>query len=366
MTKIPKTMRAFVLTGHGEMDRLEYHTDWPVPAVGPNQVLIRVKACGLNNTDVNTRTAWYSKGVSGKTTGEAFDGAEDNDAGWGGAAIQFPRIQGIDISGVAVAVGEGADPSIIGKRVLVDLWMRDHSDPLNYEKAEVFGSECDGGFAEYTVMDYRNLVTIDSHLSDEQLATFSCAYITAENMLNRANVVAGDRVLITGASGGVGSALVQLVQRRGAIAVAMCAESKQHRLAQLKPAAMLPRFPENLKQALMDSTGHDQVDVVADIVGGSGWADLIEVLVRGGRYTCAGAIAGPMVEMDLRTFYLRDLTFTGATVAPPGVLGDVAGYIERGEIVPLLAASYPLAQLKEAQAAFIAKAHAGNIVVTMD
>ena len=80
----------------------------------------------------------------------------------------------------------------------------------------------------------------------------------------------------------------------------------------------------------------------------------------------AGAIAGPIVELDLRTFYLRDLTFTGATIVPPGVFADLVGYIERGEIEPLLAATYPLADLRSAQEAFIDKDHVGNIAVTMD
>jgi len=88
---IPPTMRAVVLTGHGGLDRLEYRTDWPTPTPGPGEVLVKVHACGLNNTDVNTRTAWYSKAVSGATTGGALDTAEDEDATWGGAPITFPR-----------------------------------------------------------------------------------------------------------------------------------------------------------------------------------------------------------------------------------------------------------------------------------
>jgi len=102
------------------------------------------------------------------------------------------------------------------------------------------------------------------------------------------------------------------------------------------------------------------------VVGGELWPRLIDALARGGRYTCAGAIAGPIVEFDLRTFYLRDLTFTGATIVPPGVFADLVGYIERGEIGPLLAATYPLKELAAAQEAFIAKRHVGNIAVTMD
>ena len=185
-------------------------------------------------------------------------------------------------------------------------------------------------------------------------------------MLNRANVGAGDRVLIPGASGGVGSALIQLANRRGATTIAMASESKQEQVLAVGPSAILSRSPANLKQALRDAIGHDTVTVLADVVGGDGWPAMIDAIARGGRYTCAGAIAGPMVYFDLRTFYLRDLTFTGATIVPSGVFADLVGYIERGEIQPLLADTYPLEKLHDAQRAFIDKQHVGNIVVTMD
>ncbi|NNJ75241.1 MAG: zinc-binding dehydrogenase [Anderseniella sp.] len=358
---IPDKMKAFVLTGHGDMDKLVYHTDWPVPVAGKGEVLIKVNACGLNNTDVNTRTAWYSKGVSENTTGGAFDSADDDDATWGGAPITFPRIQGADVCGTVVA---GPD-SLMGRRVLIETWMRDWNDPLNMAKTGYFGSECDGGFAEYVKIDQRNVHAIDSTLSDAELATFATSWVTAENMLNRANVTDGDIVLIPGASGGVGSALIQLANRRGATTIAMASRSKHDAVAGFEPDAILERAPDNLKKGLRQVIGRDTVSVVADVVGGDYWPQLIDVLDRGGRYTCAGAIAGPMVELDLRTFYLRDLTFTGATIVPPGLFADLVGYIERGEVKSALAATYPLERLHDAQRVFIDKKHTGNIVVTM-
>ncbi len=364
-SQIPETMRAMVLTGHGGFDKLVYREDVPTPRPGPGELLIKVYACGLNNTDVNTRTAWYSKGVTDETTGGAFDTAEEEDATWGGAAITFPRIQGADAAGTVVAAGEGADAGLIGKRVLIDVWLRDWNDPLNMDKCGYFGSECDGGFAAFTKADQRNVHPIESDLSHAELATFATSYVTAENMLNRAQVGQGDRVLIPGASGGVGSALIQLAKRRGATAIAMASQAKWDSVKAVGADALLPRAPAELKAALKEATGSENVTVVADVVGGDIWPALIDSLARGGRYSCAGAIAGPMVKFDLRTFYLRDLTFTGATVVPPGVFADLVGYIARGEIKPLLAASYPLENLVEAQQAFIDKKHTGNIVVTL-
>lgn len=363
--KVTETMRAVVLTGHGDLDKLEFHADWQRPVAGPGQVLIKVGAAGLNNTDVNTRTAWYSKGVTDATTGGAFSGAGDADASWGGKSIVFPRIQGADVCGRAVAVGPGVDASIIGRRVLIDTMLRDWDDPMNMQRMGYFGSECDGGFAEYTVADARNVHAIESDLLDVELAAFPTAYTMAENMLRRAEVGEGDTVLISGASGGVGSALIQLANRRGARTVALYGADKLDAVRAVGPSAVLPRAPEDLKAALKQAIGSETVSVVADVVGGPVWPRLIDVLSRGGRYTCAGAIAGPVVELDLRTLYLRDLTFTGATVVPPGVFTDLVGYIERGEIRPLVAETYPLERLHDAQRAFIAKRHIGNIVIAM-
>ena len=357
---LPITMRAMVTMGHGDLDRMVLHTDWPRPDPAEGDVLIRVGACGLSNTDVNTRSGWYSKTVTEATTGGAFEKVGENDPTWGGAPITFPRIQGADVCGEIVAVGTGVDPSRIGERVITDGWLRDTADPDDMNKTGYFGSEREGGFAEYTTTPARNALAVTSDLSDAELATFSCSYSTAEGMLTRAQVGPDDTVLIPGASGGVGGALVQLAKRRGARVIAMASDAKHKDVAVLYPDKILPRAPKNLRAAL----GDEKITVVADIVGGPYWPVLIDVLERGGRYTCSGAIAGPMVELDLRTFYLRDLTFTGSTVITPEVMPNLIRYIENGEIKPALAATYPLDQLREAQAAFIAKKHTGNIVVT--
>lgn len=358
-----RTMKGVQTTGLGGLDKLNYRSDLPVPVPTPGEVLIQVGACGLNNTDINTRSGWYSKDVTEATTGDAYSKVNDGDSTWGGSGIKFPRIQGADVCGTVAAVGDGVDESLIGKRVISDNWLRDPDDPTNMDKTGYFGSERDGGYAEYTTIPVPNVGVVESDLSDAELATFSCSYSTAEGMLNRANVGPGDRVLITGASGGVGSALIQLVKRRGAMAIAMASEAKHEALQALEPDVLLPRAPENLPAALAAATGHSDVTVVADIVGGPYFPTLIDALTRGGRYTCSGAIAGPIVDLDLRTFYLRDLTFTGSTVIPPHVFTDLVGYIERGEVKPLVAKTFPLSEIKAAQEAFIAKEHIGNIVV---
>jgi len=356
---IPQTMKAMVTMGHGDFDRLVWHEDWPVPHAASGEVLVRVGACGLNNTDINTRTGWYSKTVSEATTGGAYESVGRDDPSWGGAAVTFPRIQGADVCGEIVAVGAGVDPARIGERVITDNWLRPADDPLDKDRTGYYGSEHDGGFAEYATIPAQNALAVRSALSDAELATFSCSYSTAEGMLTRARVAAGDTILVPGASGGVGGAVVQLAKLRGARVIAMASEAKHAEVAALGADRLLPRDAGDLKAALADET----ITVVADVVGGAIWPALIDVLARGGRYTCSGAIAGPMVDFDLRTFYLRDLTFTGSTVIDQEVMPRLVSYIEAGKVKPVLAATYPLAQLHEAQRAFIAKAHTGNIVV---
>ncbi len=373
----PATMHAMVTMGHGDMDQMVFHQDWPCPTPATGQVLVKVGACGLNNTDVNTRAGWYSKAVSTATKAGGHAQIDDTDPSWGGAPISFPRIQGADICGNIVAVGEGVDRARIGQRILSDCWLRDPDVPTDKNKTGYMGSECDGGFAQYTVMPEQNAIAINTPLSDAELATFSCSYSTAEGMLSRAEVGKTDTVLIPGASGGVGSALVQLAKHRGARVLAMTSPDKEAGLLALGADRILPRpklsdngsleaniaLESGLETSLKEVLEAENITVLADVVGGPAWPHLLDCLQRGGRYTCSGAIAGPMVELDLRTLYLRDLTFTGSTVIGLDVMPRLVSYIEAGSVKPLLAASYPLAELHTAQRAFIAKKHIGNIVV---
>lgn len=345
---IPATMRGVLLTGHGGPERLEWREDLPVPAPGPGDVLIRVGAAALNNTDINTRTAWYSKGD-----------AEDADATWSGTPLAFPRIQGADVAGEIVAVGEGVDAGRIGERVLVEPCLREANGHA-LETPWYFGSECDGGFAEYARVAARHACRIDSGLTDVELASFPCAYSTAENMLTRANVRANEAVLVTGASGGVGSAAVQLAKARGARVVAVTAPAKAQALKDLGADDVADRNAD-----YVEAFGRNGVDVVLDLVAGPRWPSLLEALRPGGRYAVSGAIAGPLVELDVRTLYLKDLSLFGCTVLEPEVFPNLVKRIESGQIRPLVAATYPLREIAAAQAAFEDKTYTGKIVMTV-
>ncbi|MGB1236478.1 MAG: alcohol dehydrogenase family protein [Planktomarina sp.] len=356
---IPTTMTGVYLTGHGGIEMLDYRTDIPVPVAGRGEVLINVTASGMNNTDINTRVGWYSKSVTTATNdggAGGFDGADDDDAAWSGTPLQLPRIQGADICGYIVAVGEDVDPARIGERVIVRTMMRAGADFRPFE-CWTMGSECDGGFAQFNKIHAVEAYKVDCDWSDAELASIPCAYSTAENMLHRAGVGA-ERVLITGASGGVGSAAVQLAKRRGAHVTAVCGAAKGDDVLALGADRVVDRNAD-----LVAELGMSCVDVVIDLVAGDGFPALLEVLRTGGKYATSGAIGGPICEIDIRTLYLKDLTLFGCTFQDDIVFENLVKYIEAGEIRPVVAKAYPLFDIAKAQTDFLSKTHTGKLVL---
>lgn len=346
---IPTQMQAYVLTGFGSYDKLELRDNVPVPTAQAHEVLIKVSACGINNTDIWTREGAY--------------GASE-EAGWQGGGFSFPRIQGADAVGHIVAVGQAVDSARIGQRVMVNPSIYAHTAQPLFDATYV-GSEHDGGFAQYMAVPSSNALLINSPYSDAELATFMIAYQTAEHMLDKAQVNSQDVVLVTGASGGVGSALVQLALIRGAHVIVQVGKGKEQPLLDLGVAGVLYRdemaTPELIKAKFPGLT----VTVVADIVAGSQVPALLECLAVGGRYVTAGAIAGPMVTLDWRKVYLKHLSILGATMGSAKHAQAIVQYIENGQLKPLLAKAYPLAQLVQAQKDFKEKAFFGKLVVTV-
>ncbi|APW65309.1 MULTISPECIES: alcohol dehydrogenase family protein [Arcobacteraceae] len=346
MNKIPKTMKAMLMIGNGDYDKLEYVTNYETPIPKENEVLIQVKAAGVNNTDINTRIGWYSKNDN-----------NPEDASWGGESLNFPRIQGADVCGYIVAVGKNIDEKRIGQRVLIEPSLQ----KINGEQLEnpwYFGSECDGGFAQFTVISNEHAHEIKSDYTDIELASFPCSYSTSENLLTRAHVNENDIVLVSGASGGVGSATVQLACARGAKVIAITSPSKFEEILALGASKVISR-DDNLVEVL----GENSVTVVIDLVAGKKWNEFLDVLKPHGRYAVSGAIAGPIVELDLRTLYLKDLSFFGCTILEKEVFPNLIKRIEKKEIKPLVAKTFELENIVVAQKEFLTKKHIGKIVL---
>ncbi|NOH97525.1 alcohol dehydrogenase family protein [Vibrio sp. 99-70-13A1] len=347
MNTVPSEMKGLQLVGHGGPEMLDFNELIPVPQPSKNDVLVRVTAAGVNNTDINTRIGWYSKSD------------DSDDASWSGEALKFPRIQGADVCGIIAAVGSNVSKERIGERVLIEPCLREVNSK-ELESPWYYGSECDGGFAEYTVIASQHAFAIDSDLTDSELASFPCSYSTAENMLTRSVVTAKDTVLISGASGGVGSAAIQLAKARGAYVIAITSPSKNQQILDLGADKVIPRNA-NLVEAL----GENSVNVVVDLVAGDQWPQFLQVLKPGSRYAVSGAIAGPLVELDVRTLYLKDLSFFGCTVLEPEVFPNVVKCIEEKKIKPIVAQTFPLQEVAAAQDTFLKKDHVGKIVLTV-
>ena len=283
MTGLPATMSGVQLAGHGGPEMLVWRDDIPVPRPGVGEVLVKVLAAGVNMTDINTRLGWYGQG-------------EGRAAGWAGE-MAFPRIQGGDLCGRVVALGDG--------------------------------------------------------VTDVAIGAMPCAYGTAHNLLTRAAVAVGERVLVTGASGGVGLAAVQLALLRGAEVTAQCSLPKSAPLRAIG-ATILPR------DAIPRAQGFD---VVIDIVGGEGFQDRLDALRPGGRYATSGAVGGPMVKGDLRRIYLNDLTIYGATHQPREVFAGLVTIINTARIRPVVSKTYPLRDIALAQADLAAGRYPGKLVL---
>ncbi len=352
VSRLPQTMCGVQLTRHGGPEALVWREDIPVPAPGPGEVLVRVLAAGVNNTDINTRIGWYAAEVTSAT--DAVDGAVGIEAGGWSGALDFPLIQGGDICGRVVALGAGVAAPDLGARVICpNVDPRPTADnPVGYV---VPGSEFDGGFAQYCLLRAGDLYDVSaSPLSDIEIGAMPCAYGTAAALLARGGAGVGTRLLVSGASGGVGMASVQIAAHRGAEVTGITTAAKAAAVRAAGAARVIGRDEAPPEAAF---------DAVVDVVGGPAWPALIAALKPGGTYAVSGAIAGPIVEMDLRQVYLRDLTLRGSTYQPPEVFAELVALINAGAIRPLVSKTYSLDRIAEAQEDFQSKHYPGKLVL---
>ena len=329
-------MKAVVTTGNGGFDKLHYR-EVPMPELGAGEVLIKVLAAGVNNTEINTRLGWYSGG------------------GWH-IPTPFPFIQGTDCCGIVTQTFDSAHAALVGKRVLVRPCMR--PDGFNSMLNIWMGSDFDGAFAQYVKVPASEVFPIKSSWTDAELGSIPCSYGSAENMVQRARVTSGEHVLVAGASGGVGSAVVQLAKVRGATVTAIVGKSKMDEVLSIGADFVVDRDSD-----LVSELGEERFDVVIDNVGGPHFAGELNTLKRGGRYASSGAIGGPLVNLDLRTMYLKDLTLIGCTAWDEPVFPQLVSYIESHRIKPLVAKTFPLEDIVHAQQEFLEKKHVGKFVL---
>lgn len=361
-----RTMLAAVLTGHGGPEQLEVRDDVPVPRPAADEVLVQVGAAAVNNTDLWTRQGAYGR-----------EDDPDAVAGWKGTPLEFPRIQGGDVVGIVTEAGDDVDGAIVGRRVLLDptFYAADEDGSDDAERAThdhlgdeptleaVLGSELDGGFAEYVVIaaDHAHDVT-ESPLSDEQLACLPIAYGTATGMLERAQLRAEEAVLVTGASGGVGLALVELARARGARVIALTSAGHEEAVRSAGAAHTVLRDDDAVPDRIR-AAAEGPLAVVADVVGGWVFEELFGLLGTGGRWVTCGAVADPIVSLDLRTLYLQRRRLIGSTMHTPAQFRRLLDDARHGRIDPQVARTDPLTEIHTAQAAFADGDHVGKLVL---
>lgn len=338
------------MTRHGGPDALEVR-NVTAPTPGAGEVLVAVRAAGVNNTDIWTREGAYG-----------LAGDPEAPAGWRHVPIATPRIQGADVCGVVEAVGPDGDAALVGRRVIIDPARYDGAG-VDAQPDDILGSERDGGFAELVVAREAEVHDVTaSPLDDTELAALPIAYGTAMGMLDRARAVPGERLVATGASGGVGLALVQLGAAIGLDVIAVSTEDKAELLLEQGARAVVDRRSPSIAEEVRRTAG-GPVEVVADVVGGSLFSVWPTVLSRRGRIVVAGAIAGPVVRLDLRLLYLEQREIIGSTMHTRPQFERLAGLARAGSLSPVVARRFPLERIHDAQEALRAPETVGKIVI---
>ena len=365
---IPETMAAMQLTGHGDIDKLVYRDDVPTPWPRPGEVLVRVTATAKNNTDRKAREGLYPT-KKGEVTSFQIGGA---------LTLRFPRIQGADIVGRVAAVGEGVDAARIGERGLLDfnIYAGDRRD-INLTP-DYYGHGADGGFAEYVAVpaDQFHAVERDG-LADAELAAMGmCSYQTALHMLTAAGVGEGELVLVTGASGGVGTALIQLCRILGATPYALSTPDKASALTALGAEAVFDRSDKDgLLDAVRRKTGDRPIDAVMDLVGGEMTDRFIDTMIFDmkrrrsyPRLSIAGASGGNVSEIMWTRVYLYQVQICGVSHGTRDEADMLVRWIREGQLKPVLHAAFKLSELHEAERYFVdrGKGFLGKVVIVPD
>jgi NADPH:quinone reductase-like Zn-dependent oxidoreductase len=359
-------MAAMLLTGHGGTDKLVYHEDVPVRWPGRGEVLVKVTATAKNNTDRKAREGLYPTKDKGDVTSFAMGGSP---------TLTFPRIQGADVAGRVIAVGEGVDEGRIGDRGLLDFNLyADERRDINLTP-DYYGHGADGGFAEYIAVPSDQFHAVPNpELADAELAAMGmCSYQTAVHMLNAAGVKSGERVLVTGASGGVGTALIQLCRVMGAIPYALSRQDKADALIELGAEAVLDRSDmEGFVDRVRDATNGEPIDAVMDLVGGTMTDRFIDTMIfdmrRRATYprlSIAGASGGNLSEIMWTRIYLYQVQIFGVSHGTREEAEQLIEWIRGGRLRPVLHAAFRLSDLRAAEDYFVNRGSGflGKIVI---
>src|SRR5579863_2382730 len=343
-------MKAIVYTEHGGPEVLRY-TDAPEPQIGPNEVLVRVRACALNHLDL-----WLRRGIPGMP-------------------IPLPHIPGSDIAGEVAKVGETVSGVKVGAKVLLQPGISDGTCEQclagrdNFcRQYSLFGQMHDGGCAEYVKSPAVNVLPIPGKLSFEEAAAIPLVFLTAWHMLfGRAQLRAGETVLVLGAGSGVGSAAIQLAKNTGARVIATAgSEAKLAKAKELGADEVIDHSKQKISAEVKRMTNRRGVDVVFEHVGVATWDDSIYSLAAGGRLVTCGNTTGYDAKLDLRYLFTRQLSILGSFMGSKAEMFPVLELFNRGLLKPVIDTVMPLAECAAAHERLEHREQFGQIVLKVE
>ncbi|KGX89759.1 zinc-binding dehydrogenase [Pontibacillus marinus] len=343
-------MKAVQVEGYGGLEQLQYvEKDTPTPKEG--EVLIEVKACGINNTEIWMREGAY--GTGGKS-------------GWRPEGVQFPRIPGSDITGKVVEAGSGVNEDIVGQDVVLFPFTSSGEKGEEHisEDMSFIGSEYDGGYAEYVVWPAELCFPMPLSTYPES-AAFSVSGMTAWHMVEEAQIQEGETVMVTGANGGVGSLNVQIAsQVFGAKVIAIVGDLKlEDKLKELGATHVLSYKSDQLKEEILEAN-NGPIDAVLDVVGDALFNTSLQVLKKGGRFCTSGSAGGQKTELDFRTMYLKHITLIGSVLGTREEFKKLMDAVSEEKVKPIIDRTFPLEQARDAQSYFKEAGKMGKIILT--
>ena len=336
-------MRAVAVHEHGGPDHLVFEANYPDPTPGPGDVIVRVKACSLNYHDIFTRR------------------------GMPGIKLDLPVVPGLDLAGEIAEVGPDVEGWNVGDRVLVD--------PRNRVEHKLQGENVDGGLAEYSKAKAHQLVPIPDGVSFAEAASLPVAYGTAHRMMvTIGKVKAGEKVLVLGASGGVGTGALLLAKNAGAEVVAAgSSEEKLARLEELGADHTIDYTKEEFHKAIYALYGKPHrreygggCDVVVNFTGGDTWVPSFKSLGRGGRLLTCGATSGPYATANVNRVFWSQLEIVGSTMATPGEAETVLELVWDGTFEPRIRETLPMSETGRAHELLENREGFGKVVVIPD
>ncbi|WP_052947562.1 zinc-binding dehydrogenase [Aneurinibacillus tyrosinisolvens] len=350
---LPKTMRAVVIREHGGPEVLQIE-EVPVPVPGPGEVLIKVETTALNHLDIFAREGLKGPGVP---------------------KITLPHVSGVDVAGRVVYYG----PSIpgqkkhidSGERVLINpaigcgecRWCR-QGEPSMCPDYHILGEHCWGGLAEYVAAPARNIIAIPDHISSEVAAAIPAVYTTAwRGVITVAQIKPSDRILVVGASGGLGSAQLEIAVATGA-EVLVTAGSHEKRQKALNMGAVAAFDSHGDWEAeIMEWTKGEGVHAAFDSVGAPTIRHSLRCLQMGGKLVLSGATAGDSPDLSIREIYQWHRKILGAPLGNWEDFLQVTNQVWRGQLNPQIHHVYDITEIAEAQDALDQRKHFGKIVI---